>query len=146
MATNFCLHYLSSISTRQPPKDGPGADYLWFISFPDATEKELRDKGISNGTDWVRAQVAKGSAVAFKEVLARIEGVVEPVKSIVQETRVDEGEPISPIFLRKVKIEAFPEGRVTCLGDAAHAMSLSESRIQYPLTSSQIMCSPRRCW
>jgi hypothetical protein len=31
---------------------------------------------------------------------------------------------VAALFMREVKIDAFPEGRVTLLGDAAHAMSI----------------------
>ncbi|KAJ7130632.1 hypothetical protein C8R44DRAFT_66835 [Mycena epipterygia] len=109
-----------------PPasSSGPGADFLWFLSFIDADEHALQTAGRSDGIEWMQRQAAKSSKDRYNQALEIIkkQGIVEPFKTVVEETSSEE--PVTHIFMREVKIDALPEGRVTLLGDAAHTMSI----------------------
>ncbi|KAJ7446762.1 hypothetical protein FB451DRAFT_1291428 [Mycena latifolia] len=109
-----------------PPasSSGPGADFLWFLSSIDESERVLQEAGQSDGIEWMQRQTAKSSEDRYNEALETIKknGMVEPFKTFVEETSSEE--PVTPIFLREVRLGALPESRVTLLGDAAHAMSI----------------------
>ncbi|KAJ7917498.1 hypothetical protein B0H13DRAFT_2441878 [Mycena leptocephala] len=116
---------LTLVNLHSPvSSSGPGADFFWFLSSIDKDEQELQEAGRSDGMEWMQRQAAKTSTDRYNEVveIVKAAGMVEPLKSVVEETSSEE--PVAALFMREVKIDAFPEGRVTLLGDAAHAMSI----------------------
>ncbi|KDQ21613.1 hypothetical protein BOTBODRAFT_168852 [Botryobasidium botryosum FD-172 SS1] len=92
------------------------AEYLWFTSWPDL--------GAGGRPDFMERQHSKSFEEMMAEVKEKVKDTVEPLRGLVFDTSKENGEEIVPIFLRQVKLDAIPEGPVTLLGDAAHAMSI----------------------
>lgn len=122
------LFFNSLVLLNAPAEpSGPGADYLWFVSSIDADEKEKQERRESRGIEWAERLQAKGSVEAYADARARIESLVPALKDILEDQRskIESGEEqVQPLFLKEVKVKSIPLGRVTLLGDAAHAMSI----------------------
>lgn len=113
-----CLLFVSLNLVDDPPTTG--AEYLWFLSSKDHEEVERQAKGESRGIEWMEAELSKSQEQHLQDCLDLTKEFAEPLKGIISET----DDQIFPIFLREVKLERIPTGRVTLLGDAAHAMSI----------------------
>lgn len=124
-----CLLFIALNMLNDPPNTG--AEHLWFLSTKDKAEAQRQENGESRGEEWMHAQSSKTQEQRLEESAAEAKRMVDPLKRIVLETK----EEIFPIFLREVKLEKIPSGRVTLLGDAAHAMSICGYKSTIPVTS-----------